>query len=171
MPYRRTTKERAEARKVARKLYVKDRLSLKEVRQQTGENMRTLKAWCDLGDWDGLREKEAKTELDRLESIRENLLDRAEAQIKEDKLPHIEIGLMYRMEKLIAQQKKEENMVKIIALNTVRHFVEYLIKKDQGLALDLVPYFEEWNTWVGNKDFGLSAQDFRRPRKLEIPTV
>ena len=168
MPYRRSTKERAEAQKVARRLFVKDRLSLKDIRQQTGEDMRTLKSWYTLGDWEGLREAATKTEIDRLESLRESLLDKAEAQTREGKMPHTEIGLMYKLEKLIAQQKKEEVMVKMIAVNTVRYFVEYLIKKDQGLALDLVPYFEEWNAWVGSRDFGLSAQDFCRPRKLEI---
>ncbi len=50
MPYRRPTKEKAEAQKAARKLYVNIGLSLKEVHQQTGETLRTLKSWCRRGD-------------------------------------------------------------------------------------------------------------------------
>ena len=123
MPRRRPTKERAEAQKAARKLYVVDRLSLKDIRQQTGEDMRTLKAWCNLGDWDGLREKEAKTELDRLKDLRSNMLDRAEAQIKEDKLPHIEIGLMYKLERMIVQrEQKKQGLSERVALTALRQF-------------------------------------------------
>ena len=123
MPYRRPTKERAEAQKAARKLYVEDRLSLKDIRQQTGEDMRTLKAWCNLGDWDGLREKETKTELDRLKALRSSMLDRAEAQIKEDKLPHIEIGLMYKLERMIVQrEQKKQGLPERAALTALRQF-------------------------------------------------
>ena len=42
-----------------------------------------------------MKEENAKTELDRLKDLQSSLLDRAEAQIKEGKLPHTEIGLMY----------------------------------------------------------------------------
>ena len=167
MAYR-STKEKAEAQKAARKLYVNIGLSLKEVHQQTGETMRTLRSWRTLGDWDGLREEKEKNELDRLESLRESLLDRAEAQRKAGKLPHTEIGLMYRLEKLIAQHKKEETMVKIVALNTVGYFMEYMVKQDQNLAANLAPHFEEWATWVGSQDFDISAHDFRRLRKIGI---
>ena len=167
MPYR-STKEKAEAQKAARNLYVNIELSLEEVSQQTGETMRTLRSWCNLGDWDGLREAATETELDRLESLRESLLDRAEAQRKAGKLPHTEIGLMYKLEKLIAQHKKEETMVKVVALNTVGYFMEYMYEQDQNLTAALAPYFEKWATWVGSQDFDLSAHDFRRLRKIGI---
>ena len=77
-------------------------LSLKDIRRnRPAKTMRTLKAWCNLGDWDGLREERSK---DRTRSVRSacgsSMLDRAEAQIKEDKLPHIEIGLMYKLERI-----------------------------------------------------------------------
>ena len=165
MAYR-STKEKAEAQKAARKLYVNIGLSLKEVHQQTGETLRTLRSWRNLGDWDGLREEKEKNELDRLESLRESLLDRAEAQSKAGKLPHTEIGLMYRLAKLSAQEKKEEAMVKVIALNTVGYFMEYMIEQDQSLAAALTPHFEAWATWVGSQDFDLTAHDFRRRRKI-----
>ena len=142
MPYR-STKEKAEAQKAARKLYVEDELSLKEIHQQTGETLRTLRAWCNLGDWDNLREELATTELGRLEDLRDNLLGKAEAQLKEGKLPHAEIGLMYRLEKLIVQRKEDELMVRIVSLNTVTYFVQYLLKYDQKLAHALVPHFEK----------------------------
>lgn len=166
MPYR-STKEKAEARKVARKMYVNYRLSLKEIHQQTGETMGTLRSWSNLGDWEGLREAYAKTDLDRLEKLRDDLLDKAEAQIKAGKLPHTEIGLMYRLEKLIAQQKKEEIQTKIVALNTIGYFLEYLYEYDQNLALALVPHLEKWNNWVGDQDFDLSSPHFRRAPKRE----
>ena len=102
-----------------------------EIKEQTGETLRTLRTWCNLGDWENLREELATTELDRLENLRDNLLGKAEAQLKEGKLPHAEIGLMYRLEKLIVQRKKDEIMVRIVALNTVMYFVQYLIKYDQ----------------------------------------
>ncbi len=139
MPYR-STKEKAEAQKAARNLYVIDGLSLKEIHQQTGEPMRTLRAWHNLGDWDSLR---ISTEFDRLENLRDGLLDRAEAQIKEGKLPHTEIGLMYKLEQLIVQRKKDETLVKIVALNTVAYFIEYLFKNDRQLCQSLLPHLEE----------------------------
>ena len=49
MAYR-PTKEKAEAQKAARKLYVEDRLSLEEISQQTGETVKTLRAWRNLGE-------------------------------------------------------------------------------------------------------------------------
>ena len=171
MPYRRPTKGKAEAQKAARKLYVNIGLSLKEVHQQTGETLRTLRSWRTIGDWDGLREEKEKTELDRLERLRDGLLDRAEAQSKEGNMPQAEIRLMCKLENLIAQQKKEETMVKVVALNTVGYFMEYMVKQDQNLAVALAPHFEEWAAWVGSQDFDISARDFRRRRKIEIPIV
>ena len=166
MPYR-STREKAEAQKVAREMYVIGGLSLKEIHQQTGETLRTLRSWSNLGDWENLRETKPETELDRLESLRDSLLDKAEAQIKAGKLPHTEIGLMYRLEKLIAQQKKEDTQVKIIALNTIGYFLEYLCEYEQNLGAALVPHIEKWNNWVADQDFDLSAPHFRRTLKRE----
>ena len=168
MPYR-STKEKAKAQKVARGLYVGGGMSLKEISEQTGETMRTLRLWSNLGDWDSLRETIPETELDRLESLRESLLDKAEAHMKAGKLPHTEVGLMYKLEKLIAQQKKEEIMIRIVALNTVRHFTKYLLEQDQRLAADLIPHLEKWSNWIGGQDFGLSAHGFLRAGKIEMP--
>ncbi len=164
MPYR-STKEKAEAQKAARKLYVVDGLSLKEIHQQTGETMRTLRAWYNLGDWDSLR---ISTEFDRLEGLRDGLLDRAEAQIKAGKLPHTEIGLMYKLEQLIVQRKKDEALVKIVALNTVGYFIDYLFKNDRKLCRALVPHLEKLNKSIGDQDF-VSQHHFLRPLKIGIP--
>ena len=166
MAYR-STKEKFAAHAKARDLYVKDGLSLKEVSQQTGATLRTLGTWRNLGDWKNLREEAAKTDLDRLESLRDSLLDKAEAQIKEGKLPHTEIGLMYRLEKLIVQRKKEEAMVKIIALNTITYFIEYLLKHDPKLAQAFAPHLEEFNKWIGDQDFAISWHHFLRLRKRD----
>ena len=111
MAYR-STKEKFAAQAKARDLYVKDGLSLEEISQQTGETLKTLRTWRNLGDWENLREEDAKTDLDRLRSLRDSLLDKAEAQIKEGKLPHTEIGLMYRLEKMIDQREKAGAMPK-----------------------------------------------------------
>lgn len=166
MPHR-STKEKAEAQKVARQLYVGAGLSLKEIHQQTGETLRTLRSWYNLGDWDNLREAHAKTDLDRLEKLRDSLLDKAESQVKAGKLPHTELGLMYKLEKIIAQQKKEEIQVKIIALNTIGYFLEYLYEYEQNLGVALVPHIEKWHEWVGDQDFDLSSPHFRRAPKRE----
>ena len=166
MAYR-STKEKAEAQKFARGLYVNYGLSLKEIHQQTGETMRTLRSWSNLGDWETLRKKYAKTDLNRLEKLRDSLLDKAEAQMKAGKLPHTELGLMYRLEKIIAQQKKEEIQVKIIAVNTVRYFIEYLLEHDQNLGAALAPHLEKWGEWVAGQDFDLSSPQFRRTLKRE----
>ena len=120
MAYR-STKEKAEAQKAARKLFVEDRLSLEEISQQTGETVKTLRAWRNLGEWETVEEN-AKTELDRLKDLRSSMLDRAEAQIKEDKLPHIEIGLMYKLERMIAQQEEKQELPETVALLALRQF-------------------------------------------------
>ncbi len=152
MTYR-STKEKAEAQKVARKLYVTDRLSLKEIHEQTGETMRTLRSWCTLGDWDSLREAEDKTELDRLESLRDSLLDKAEAQIKAGKLPHIETGLIYKLERLIVQREKKEERATTIMGNTLRHLALYLMEHDPKLARALViNHMEEFSRWIVKQD-------------------
>ena len=121
MAYR-STKEKAEAQKAARKLYVEDGLSLEEIHQQTGETLRTLKTWRNLGDWDNLREAETKTELDRLKDLRSSMLDKAEAQLKEGKLPHIEIGLMYKLERMIDYREEKQELPETVALLALRQF-------------------------------------------------
>ena len=68
-------------------------------------------------------EENAKTELDRLKDLRSSMLDRAEAQIKEDKLPHIEIGLMYKLERMIVQrEQKKQELPERVALTALRQF-------------------------------------------------
>ena len=119
MAYR-STKEKAEAQKAARDLYVEDGLSLEEIRQRTGETLKTLKTWCNLGDWENLREAETKTELDRLKDLRSSMLDKAEAQLKEGKLPHIEIGLVYRLERMIAHREEKQGLPETVALLALR---------------------------------------------------
>ncbi len=121
MAYR-STKEKAEAQKAARKLYVEDGLSLEEIHQQTGETLRTLKTWCNLGDWENSREAETKTELDRLKDLRSSMLDKAEAQLKEGKLPHIEIGLMYKLERMIDYREEKQGLPETVALLALRQF-------------------------------------------------
>ncbi len=86
-------------------------------------------------------------------------------------MPQAEIRLMCKLENLIAQQKKDAVMVKTVALNTVGYFMEYMYKQDQNLTADLIPHFEEWVARVGSQDFDISARDFRRLRKIEIPIV
>ena len=121
MAYR-STKEKAEAQKAARKLYVEDGLSLEEISQQTGETVKTLRAWRNLGEWETVEEN-AKTELDRLKDLRSSMLDRAEAQIKEDKLPHIEIGLMFKLDRMIVQrEQKKQELPERVALTALRQF-------------------------------------------------
>ena len=158
----RSTKEKAEAQKVARKLYVEDGLSLKEIHQQTGETMRTLRSWCTIGDWENLREKEAKTELDRLKDLRSNLLDRAEAQMKEDKLPHIEIGLMYKLERMIDRREQEQGLPETVALLALRQFGPQLARLGG----------EPSNTYRGIlTEFGksISEQGFPRLKQAASP--
>lgn len=121
MAYR-PTNGKAEAQKAARKLYVEDELSLEEISQQTGETVKTLRAWRNLGEWETMKEENAKTELDRLKDLRSSLLDRAEAQVKGGKLPHIEIGLMYKLDRMIAQQEEKQELPETVALLALRQF-------------------------------------------------
>ncbi len=160
MPYR-STKEKAEAQKAARKLYVTDGLSLKEIKEQTGETPRTLRAWYNLGDWENLR---ANTELDRFQRLRDNLLGKAEAQIKEDKLPHTEIGLVYRLERMIVQREKKDEMVATIMTNTIQYQLLYLMEHDPELARAFVQHSEGFSQWI-------AEQDLTRPPEEARPLV
>ena len=121
MAYR-STKDKARVQEHARKLYVEDKLSLEEIHEQTGETVKTLRAWRNLGEWEAMQEKNEKTELDRLKDLRSSLLDRAEAQIKEGKLPHTEIGLMYKLEKMIDQREQKQGLPETTALLALRQF-------------------------------------------------
>ncbi len=119
MSYR-STKEKREAQETARSLYVQDGLSLEEISRQTGETLRTLSAWRNLGEWKVIREHNSRTELDRLNSLRDSLLDRAEAQFKDGKLPHTEIGLVTKLERIIAQRERRTlEMAPGIVLHTL----------------------------------------------------
>ena len=120
-------------REVARQLYVEEQLSLQEISRQTGKNIKTLRAWRNLEDWDTLKEQGAKTELDRLKDLRNSLLDRAEAQLKEGKLPHTEIGLMYKLEKMIEQREQKQHLPETVALYAFKHFGSRLIQTDKEL--------------------------------------
>jgi len=149
MAYR-PTKEKAEAQKAARELYVTYELSLKEIHQKTGEPMRTLRAWCNLGDWEGLR---AKTELDRFRSLRDSLLDKAEAQIKAGKLPHTEIGLMYKLERLIDRRERSGETEIETAVNTITCFGEYLLEHGLAeLAQAFAEHYSAFGKWLLDQD-------------------
>jgi len=166
----RSTKEKVEAQKVARELYVEDRLSLKEIHQQTGESLRTLRAWYNLGDWENLR---ANTELDRLERLRDSMLDRAEAQMKEGKLPHTETGLIYKLERLIVQREKKLEKVDTIMMNTLQYLTLYLMEHDPELARALVVnHVKDFTGWIFEQDLirppkeaSRLVQEFARQRQ------
>ena len=157
MPYR-SSKEKFIAHDYARKLFVEDGLSLKEISQQTGQTVKTIRAWRNLGNWTTQQEDNAKTELERLESLRDGLLDRAEAQLKEGKMPHTELGLMHKLEKLIDQREKSQDMVDTIMVNTLQYLGNYLIEYDKELARDFYNHFPQFSEWI-------STQDLTRPLK------
>ncbi len=50
------------------------------------------------------------------------MLDKAEAQLKEGKLPHIEIGLMYKLERMIAHREEKQGLPETVALLALRQF-------------------------------------------------
>ena len=151
MPYR-SPKKRAEAKEHARKLYVEFGLSLDEIHQQTGETPRTLRSWCKRGDWEDLREAETKTELGRLKDLRSSMLDRAEDQMKADKLPHTEIGLISKLERLIGQREEIGDMEARIATNTIMCLVEYLREHDKELGQALSDHILPFGKWLFKQD-------------------
>ena len=104
MAYR-SSKEKAENRVLARQLYVKEGLSLEEVSRTTGETVRTLKAWCKLGQWDILKHGVYAPDRDRLRTLRASLLDRIEAHLKENTLPHTEIESLAKVDRMLARQE------------------------------------------------------------------
>ena len=161
MAYR-STKEKAEAQKVARKLYVEDRLSLKEINQQTGETLRTLKSWCNLGDWDGLRVADADIDFGRLERLRGSLLDKAEAQIKAGKLPHTETGLIYKLDRLLIQREKKVERIDTIMTNTLQYLILYLMEHDRELARTLANHIKEFSRWIVEQDLTRPTEEVSR---------
>lgn len=104
MAYR-PTKEKAKTRAIARQLYTKKRLSLEDIHQRTGETLKTLRAWRNLGQWDSLRDNSYNPEIERLRKMRDSLFDRIEAQFTDGKLPHTEIGLLAKVESMIERHE------------------------------------------------------------------
>ena len=167
MAYR-STKEKAAAQAKARKLYVAYGMSLDEIHEETGETIKTLRSWSNLGDWKGIREEALKSELDRLVRLRNHLLDKAEAQIKEDKLPHTEIGLVYKLERLIFQREKKEERDTAILVNTLQYLVLYLMEHDPKLAQALGSHLEEFSRWIVEQDITRRPEEFARPPQEPI---
>ena len=104
MAYR-SSKEKAENRILARQLYVKEGLSLEDISETTGETVRTLKTWCKLGQWDILKHGIYAPDRDRLRNLRTRLFDRIEARFKENTLPHTEIDLLAKVDRMLARQE------------------------------------------------------------------
>ena len=153
MPYR-STKEKREAQEAARSLYVQDGLSLEEISRQTGETLKTLRAWRNLGEWKVVREHAARTELDRLNSLRDSLLDRAEAQLKDGKLPHTEIGLVTKLERVIAQRERRTlELAPNIVLYTLKYLIAYLREHDPQLAQAFADHLRGFADFVKEQDF------------------
>lgn len=152
MPYR-PTKEKFAVREKAHTLYVEDRLPLEEISRQTGEPIRTLKLWRDLGDWESMREENAKSEFERLRSLRDSLIDRAEAQLKEGKLPHTEIGLVTKLERTLAQSERRiQKMAPAMVMYTLEHLVHYLLEHDPELAKAFADHIEQFTKWAIDQD-------------------
>ncbi len=137
MAYR-STKEKDNARAIARQLYIKEGLSLEEVHQSTGETVKTLRAWRNLGQWDLLRGDPDNPERERLRKLRDSLFDRIEAQLKDGKLPHTEIGLLDKVDRMIARQEANlEWDVARVVLGTLELLIEDLQKHDPNLLKKL----------------------------------
>ena len=153
MPYH-STKEKFTAEAKARDLYVKDGLSLEEISQHTGETVKTLRAWRNLGDWKAMQEKNAKAEIDRLKSLRDSLFDRAEAQLEAGKLPHTEIGLMSKVERMIVQRERRRmEVAPDIVLYTLKYLIDYLRKHDPQLLQAFSPHIQRFADFVKRQDF------------------
>ena len=153
MPYR-STQDKHKARTTAHKLYVQDGLSLEEISRQTGETIKTLRAWRNLGEWEAMREKDARTELDRLNSLRDSLLDRAEAQLEAGRMPHTEIGLLYKVERMIDQKKRrKQEIAPAMVLYTLDHLVKYLLDHDPKMARAFADHIRGFAKWVQSQDF------------------
>ncbi len=142
MAYR-STKEKGNARVIARQLYIKKGLSLEDIHQQTGETLKTLRAWRNLGEWDILRDNAYNPELERLRRLRDNLFDRIEAQFTDGKLPHTEIGLLVKVDSMIARHNaKAEGQVPEIVLAALELLIDELHEHNPDLLKALVPYLK-----------------------------
>lgn len=125
MSYR-STKEKDNARANARQLYIRKGLSLEDIHQQTGETLKTLRAWRNLGEWDILRDNAYNPELQRLRKVRDSLLDRIETQFTDSKLPHTEIGLLAKVDSMIT---RHEARVQAYVLEIVLAAFELLLEE------------------------------------------
>ena len=153
MPYR-STQDKHKARTTAHQLYVQDGLSLEEISRQTGETIKTLRAWRNLGEWEAMREKDARTESDRLKSLRDSLLDRAEAQLEAGKLPHTEIGLLYKVERMIDQRRRKRlEMAPDIVLYTIKYLIDYLREHDPKLNRAFAGHIQGFADYVKGQNF------------------
>ena len=133
MAYR-STKEKAENRTMARQLYVKEGLSLEDISQSTGETVKTIKAWCKLGQWDVLKGGAYDPDRDRLRNLRTNLFDRIEAQFTDGKLPHTEIGLLAKVDTMLARREAKAKVqpgASVVA--TLQLLIEDLREHDPAL--------------------------------------
>ena len=142
MAYR-STKEKAENRTLARQMYVQGGLSLEEISQSTGETVKTLRAWRKLGQWDLLKDGVSDPEHARLRHLRNSLLDRIEAQLKDDKLPHTEIGLLAKVDRMLARyEEKTKTHPARTVLATLELLTEDLQEHDLALLRKLGPHIK-----------------------------
>ena len=152
MPYR-STQEKTKARSMARQLYIKEGLSLEEVSQSTGETVKTLRAWRNLGEWDFLRSSADKTERERLQKLRDSLFDRIEAQLKDNKLPHTEIGLLAKVDGMIVRQEGRGRWHPAwVALGTLELLLEELQEHAPDLLKEFAPYIKRVGLRIKNGD-------------------
>ena len=158
MAYR-SPKNKEAIRQYSRRLYVEDKRSLDEIREETGEAMSTLETWSDLEDWETQREASARTVLDRLEGLRDSLFDRAESQLAAGKSPHTEIGLACKLGKEIDRYQKQPETV---ALQVLKHFGPR-IAKTSGEELHII--FDRILL-----EFGRSVSGRCFPRQRQAPT-
>ena len=75
---------------------------------------------------------------------------------------------MYKLERVIAQREKREEMVDTVAVNTLKHLGNYLIEHDPELARALVDHLMEFSKWVLEQDLTRSPQE--PTRVLKEPT-
>ena len=142
MPYR-STKEKANTRTIARQLYIKEGLSLEETSQSTGETVKTIRAWRNLGQWDLLRNSADKPERERLRKLRDSLFNRIEAQLTDSKLPHTEIGLLAKVDGMIARQEDRVRWDPArVVLGTLELLIEDLREHAPALLKALGPHIK-----------------------------
>ncbi len=140
MAYR-SSKEKAENRVLARRLYVKEGVSFEDISQTTGETVRTLKTWCKLGQWDTLKYGIFDPDRDRLRTLRASLFDRIEAHLKEHKLPQAEIDLLAKVDRMLARQeakvRADPGLTTLIVLETL---LDDLQEHDPALKSQVVEH-------------------------------